>query len=370
MDRVRRRLVALALALAAIAVAAWFALSRDSSPPGNSSKAAASDYARASVGATAAGSDRPPASEISTLSPPATSRGGLKVSGGESVRDQRRRKIGDGIDPCEKPFPPDIPDGYQTLTAAGVTVAWDPEVTIEPTTLAYTAAGIVAQIGTITDTRPRAELVVVVYPSVEEFRAKTGAPEWSEGLYDGGAVRIPAVRGSDFGVPIHTLRHELVHAQLHVTIGCMPIWLNEGVAQYFANTPQTSVWLRMLKAKPALEPADVQVATIEDVKAEPLDVYAQSLAMVLYMFSRGDSLADVVHDRGGPWMDLWARRYASASEHDVLDAVARRVFGVAQGSELDTLLAGEICCHGMYNLAELGCHAPPREKNETCRPVK
>ena len=369
MDRVRRRFAALTLALAAIAVAAWFALPRGSSavaPVANAPGSAPTPFAPAAPTSRGSAAVRAPASAV------AVAHGGSE-DGPHWERPADRehhRKVADAVDPCEQPSPPEIPDGYQTLTAAGVTVAWDPEVTIEPTTLAFTTAGILAQIGIITDTAPRAEVAVIVYPSLDDFRAKTGSPEWSDGVYDGGAVRIPAVRGTDFGVAVHTLRHELVHAQLHVTIGCMPIWLNEGVAQFFANTPQTNAWLHMLKGKPPIEPGDMQVATVDEVKAEPLDVYAQSLAMVLYMFARGDSLADVVHDRRGPWMDLWARRYATASEHDVLDAVARRVFGIAQGPELETLLAGDVCCHGFNNLAELGCHAPPREKNETCRAAK
>jgi hypothetical protein len=263
----------------------------------------------------------------------------------------------------------DVPDGYETLSAAGVTVAWDPEVTIEPTTLAYTSAGLLAQIGIITGTQPRNDVVVVVYPSVDDFRVKTGAPAWSDGQYDG-AVRVPAVRSAEFGVEIHTLRHELMHAQLHAGVGCMPIWLNEGAAQYFANVVDDRTWLHMLKAKVGIEPRDMQVASVEEVSADTTAVYAQSLAMVVYMFAHGDSLSDVVHDKRGPWTELWARRFPDAGESDVLNAVARRVFGMPMGSELDTILGSEVCCRNRYILSELSCHAPPRDKYEQCRTVK
>jgi hypothetical protein len=231
------------------------------------------------------------------------------------------------------------------------------------------SAGLLAQIGIVTGTQPRNDVVVIVYPSVDDFRAKTGAPAWSDGQYDG-AVRIPARRGADLGVEIHTLRHELMHAQIHATIGCTPIWLNEGAAQYFANTVDGSGWLRMLKAKSGIEPNEMQVATVEDVHAETAAVYGQSLAMIMYMFAHGDSIADVLHDKRGPWTELWARRFPEAGEHDVLDAVARRAFGTALGPELDTILAGEVCCRSWYTLGELACHAAPRDKSEICRTIK
>jgi len=39
----------------------------------------------------------------------------------------------------------------------------------------------------------------------------------------------------------------------------------------------------------------------------------------------------------------------------VLDAVARKIFGLAQGGELDGVLAGAICCHGLRSVSEFGC---------------
>jgi hypothetical protein len=280
-----------------------------------------------------------------------------------------RRKIGHSIDPCEPVAVPDVPDGYETMSAAGVTVAWDPEVSIEPTTLAYTAAGLVNQVAIVTGTQPRSDVVVVVYPSLDAFRAKTGSPEWSDGQYDG-AVRVPAAKGTDFGVEIHTLRHELMHAQIHAAIGCTPIWLNEGAAQYFANLAPDRTWFRMLKSHTGLDPRELAVATIDEVHADTTVAYAQSLAMLLYAFAHGDSLSDVLHDKRGAWTDLWARRYPDATEHDILDAVAHRVFGTHQGPELDAILAGEVCCRGSYTVNDLACHAPPRDKQDLCRTVK
>ncbi len=362
---VGRRLGALIAAAVVLGLLGWYLL------PRWTASTSATRAPSASTSSPVGGSS--PAGSAASLAPAATARSGSAVvpssadeatpRPGASVH--ARKIFGDTIDPCLQAMPPEIPAGFQTLAAAGVTVAWDPEVAIEPTSLAYTTAGLLAQIGLVTGTAPRGDIVVIVYPSLDDFRAKTGAPTWSEGTYDG-AVRIPAAK-AEFGIRIHTLRHELVHAQLHATVGCMPIWLNEGAAQYFANTAPDRTWFHMLKTKSGVDLREMQASVVEDVHAEPADVYAQSLAMILYVFARGDSLADLAHDRGGPATELWARRYPTASQADVLDAVAHRVFGIGQGADLDAILGGQICCHGQYTLSELACHGAPREKGELCR---
>lgn len=240
-----------------------------------------------------------------------------------------------------------MPAGFSTVTADGITVAWDPAVALEATPLAFTTAGLLAQLGLVTGTTPRGELTVIVYASLDDLHTKGGAPEWSAGLYDG-AVRVPAVAHQDFGIDIRALRHELVHAQLHAAIGCTSIWLDEGLAQWFENMPPEAEWLRMLRDHHMLDPRAMQVSTLEDVHADrPEQVYATSLAMVLYAFERGDSVADLVRHR----------RSLEVSDQDLLASLARRLFGMPPGSELDAILAGRVCCKGMARLDELACGA-------------
>ncbi len=292
------------------------------------------------------------------------------ASPGDAARPARRRtglrKLGDSIDPCEPVEPSEIPDGFSKLAALNITVAWDPEISIEATALAYTTAGLLAQLATITDTTARGELTVIVYASADDYHAKTDAPAWSAGLYDG-VVRLPASR-QDFGVDLRTLRHEVVHAQLHAAVGCTPIWLDEGLAQWFENAIPEREWLRMLHDRRGLDLAAMSASVLEDVHAErPEQVYAQSLAMVLYAFDRGDNLEALLHDRRGPPLDLWGRRYPEASDLDVLGGLARRMFGVSLGPELDAIFERGVCCR-LGSLAELTCHAAPRrDPHEVCR---
>ncbi len=253
-----------------------------------------------------------------------------------------------------------MPAGFSTVSVDGITVAWDPAVPLEATPLAYTAAGLLAQLGLVTGTSPRGELTVIVYASLDAFHAKGSAPAWAAGLYDN-AVRLPATPHEDFGIDIRSLRHELVHAQLHAAIGCTSIWLDEGLAQWFENAVPDREWLRMLHDHRSLDLAAMQVSTLEDVHAErPEQVYAQSLAMVLYAFERGDGVADLLHDRRGPPLELWHRRYPEAGELDVLGSVARRMFGLPLGPELDAVFDAAVCCKGLGRLDEVSCHAGPR----------
>ena len=242
-----------------------------------------------------------------------------------TTRDVARPKKGvHKIDPCEPPPRIELPAGFSSTQADGITVAWDPAVTLEATPLAYTTAGLLAQFAIVSGTTPRGELTVIVYASLDDLHAKAGAPAWAAGVYDG-AVRVPALARSDLGVDIHTLRHELVHAQLHVAIGCTSIWLDEGLAQWFENMPP-SVWQQLLRHYEMLEPRALQASTLEEIHAErPEQVYAASLAMVIYALDRGDTISDLVHDHRGPPLELWQRRYPEATSDDVRAAFERRI---------------------------------------------
>src|SRR5678810_693369 len=101
---------------------------------------------------------------------------------------------------------------------------------------------------------------------------------------------MPAAH-TDTGVEMHTLRHELVHAQIHAAVGCTPVWLDEGLAQYFANTVPFVDWQQMITGKHALALSSLEAANVDQISGETSTVYAQSLGMVLYVLARGDRIA-------------------------------------------------------------------------------
>jgi hypothetical protein len=80
---------------------------------------------------------------------------------------------------------------------------------------------------------PDGRVPVVLYTD-REFRERTGLPEWVGGAYDG-TIHLPLF-GLDLSRPQarNVIVHEFVHAFNHqVGRGRAPLWLDEGLAQYF-----------------------------------------------------------------------------------------------------------------------------------------
>jgi hypothetical protein len=278
----------------------------------------------------------------------------------------------DTVDPCTGLADAVIPAGFETVMVDGVTVAWRPaplvpqgpsDVAVAPTAIAYLVHGLLAEASALTGT-PRRERITVVIYAPEAFHAETRAPRWSDGIYDGGAVRIAARPSAELGVEIASLRHELLHAQLH-PLGCMPSWLNEGTAMYFAGPPPVRTWTRMLRSPDSFALGDLSLTSFAQLPEESADrAYAESLAMVLYIVDRGGEAglraavealraAGTATPRAG--QELWDRLYPGIGHRALVEVLAHRVFGAAPGAELDAILRGAICCHGLRSAGELRC---------------
>jgi len=259
----------------------------------------------------------------------------------------------ESIDTCDPISSGELPSEFPTVSADGVTVAWDPALTLEPTALAYVTRGVLAEAALLTGTTPRSSVDVVIYASHSDFIARTSAPAWAGGQYDG-AIEIFADPYDKFGVSIDALRHEAMHAQLHAAIGCTPVWLNEGLAQYFAKAGPRDAWLDMLHRNQAVALASLQTGSVEDVGAGQDAVYAQSLAMVLYALDHGTDLKELLrslriateHRGARAALELWGVRFPDATGKDLLDSIARRLFAMPTGPELDKIFEGAVCCRG------------------------
>jgi hypothetical protein len=286
----------------------------------------------------------------------------------------------DAVDPCTAGWEPVIPPSYDTATALGITVAWLPaeaaspspyDVALKPTAVAYLINGLLEEAAALTATARREQLTVIIYPSQADYVARTGAPRWSGGLYDGGAVRLPLTPSADLGVATSTLRHELMHAQLHTAVGCMPAWFNEGISMYFAGTPPVREWIRMVRSRDPFDLAPLQAPSLSEMTSDnAYRAYAESLAMIVFVIEHTgeaglrttvQTLQAAVRESPRAGLELWDRLVPGAGHSAVLDSLARKIFGVALGSELDTILKGAVCCYGLRAVTELGCRAgsPP-----------
>ena len=101
---------------------------------------------------------------------------------------------------------------------------------------------------------PSNERFVVVMQSLSNYRATTGASEWSRGQYDG-KIRIAVPGNGQIDAQVRrTLSHEFVHACL-ARIGRWPAWLHEGLAQNFSGSqlsPQDHKLLEQLGSREQL----------------------------------------------------------------------------------------------------------------------
>lgn len=283
-------------------------------------------------------------------------------------------------DPCTELVEAAIPAGFESVTVAGITVAWDPaeatspfDMPFRPVSLAMLTVGLLEEAAQLTGTDRRATLAVIVDASADDFRTRTHAPSWVGGLYDGGAVHVPAKLSADAGVLMSTLRHEVMHAQMHAGVGCTPFWFNEGVANYFAGSAHTHDWFQMMRGD-TFDLTTLDRPNIFDVKADNASrMYAVSEMLVLYIVHHGGDQAlrtAIQVAKTTETAELWARLAPGIDVRAVVDSLAQKVFGLPLGSDLDAVLRGPMCCRNLRVPAELTCRAPtaePATRRETCR---
>jgi len=94
--------------------------------------------------------------------------------------------------------------------------------------------GAFRRIGRTLGQYPSNPITVILYTQ-KQFHDVTRAPDWSDGLFDGGRIRLP-VHGAlqDVTTFDRVLTHELIHAIVHsLAPRGVPVWLHEGLAMYF-----------------------------------------------------------------------------------------------------------------------------------------
>ena len=142
------------------------------------------------------------------------------------------------------------------------------------------------RIGTALRGYPSDPVVVMLYTE-KQFRDITRAPEWSGGIYDG-RIRIPAAGAAQSPQLFErVLVHELTHAMIaSLAPRGIPVWLHEGLAQYFEGT-DPAVALRRLRSFGQVVPLRYLEAGFGRLTGEQASVaYDQSLVIVDAMLRR------------------------------------------------------------------------------------
>lgn len=93
-----------------------------------------------------------------------------------------------------------------------------------------------AEIGKDIGYYPRSAIHVIMYTN-KAFHEVTDTPAWTGGLFDG-KIRVPLKgAGNDLSLLRKILYHEYVHALIFSLTTKCPVWLNEGLAEYFSSGP-------------------------------------------------------------------------------------------------------------------------------------
>jgi tetratricopeptide (TPR) repeat protein len=140
---------------------------------------------------------------------------------------------------------------------------------------------------------PEEPVTVIIYTQ-DQFKTATDAPDWTAGIYDGKIrVRIGDILKGEDGLR-RVLYHEYAHAVIQrITGGNIPVWFNEGIAQYQEPdskiTKDDELLLKGTGKNGKLIPFEsLDKVSVQEVKDEQLVrlIYVQSKSIVHYMVDR------------------------------------------------------------------------------------
>ena len=126
-------------------------------------------------------------------------------------------------------------------------------------------------VGREMDYYPSKSITVTLY-NEKGFFDVTRAPGWAGGLYDG-KIRLP-IKGAEHEEELlrRVLLHEYTHAVVHSITPRCPLWLNEGLAEYFSNPDgrrigQVIPLNHLERGFPSRNPRALAIAYIESYSA-------------------------------------------------------------------------------------------------------
>ena len=135
---------------------------------------------------------------------------------------------------------------------------------------------------------------IFIYPTQAEFMRAVGAPKWAAGKATYSRKEIATFEGSGRFLE-SVLPHELAHLVLRDFIGFtgkIPLWLDEGVAQWAEKGERTRALERVRRLAARNRLTSLKTLMVTDVRQlkDPVavaDFYAQSVSLVGFLKKQG-----------------------------------------------------------------------------------
>jgi len=153
---------------------------------------------------------------------------------------------------------------------------------------------------------PSEPITVILY-TTHDFHDITQAPGWSGGIFDrkDGKIRVP-VRGAEGRDALlkTVLTHEYVHAMIHSITKSCPLWVHEGMAEYYSKGPSQRIGqaiplTRLEESLAGLNGRGIMIAYAESHSAVSylIDKYRPyRMKDMLYCLARGSDLNTAFKD--------------------------------------------------------------------------
>ncbi len=140
--------------------------------------------------------------------------------------------------------------------------------------------------------QPRGVYQIVVYGTADEYRKKTGQPDWSAGVTVGNAI-YTYISPTLSGVMAHEMTHLIWFEFMNGRLTDQQRWINEGLAVYQEAKIRNRGQELFLNLSPTLRSSPIPIDQLQNMAPnterayEASLWYAQAESMIRFMIERG-----------------------------------------------------------------------------------
>jgi hypothetical protein len=164
---------------------------------------------------------------------------------------------------------------------------------------------------------PSRPITIILY-NEKGFFDVTRAPGWAGGLFDG-KIRLPIKGIEGQGTLLHRiLFHEYTHALIHQMTPSCPLWLNEGLAEFFSGRQARKcgqiIPLRLLERNFPSQPQGIALAYMESYSAVSFLIEKFGLYRIKELLERmgegkniTEAFSDVLYEDYDRFLNTWGK---------------------------------------------------------------